>query len=438
MNTTRFLNSRLLVVFLLFIMMFGTAACDPSNLSSPGSSQGTPSASAPTATSSSSASSAASPTASTGITNSQTSTGGSSSSSGTPTGNSGASTGSSSGAPTGQASPGSWADPQQQPIVQVVKRVGPAVVTVVNQLDPTQTGYGGEALGSGFIVDKQGHVFTNNHVVAGSSPNGLSVIFADGKKTSAKLVGTDAVSDLAVLQVSTDITTTAPLGDSDSLVSGETVVAIGSALGDFRNTVTTGVISGLNRTLPGAIGTDIEPMIQTDAAINHGNSGGPLIDLAGNVIGMNTAVVRSTGTGTGSSTTDAAQGLGFAIPINTVKDITTQLIAQGTVPRPFMGVATQPVSPRISAYYGLTDQNGNLLQSGELVTQVSQGSPADAAGIRPGDVIMSVNGQAIDNSTPLANLLLRNKPGDTVTLEVIRAGKSMTVKVTLGTRPNKP
>ena len=323
---------------------------------------------------------------------------------------------------------------EQQAVVQVVQRDGPAVVTVVNKLDASQAGFSGEALGSGLIVDQQGHIFTNNHVIEGAAQNGLSVIFSNGNSVPAQLVGADPVTDLAVLKVNGSVPATTPLGDSDKLLVGETVVAIGSALGDFRNTVTVGVVSGLERSLPDANGTDIEPMIQTDAAINHGNSGGPLFDLSGNVIGINTAVIRDTSS-TGSTTGDVAEGLGFAIPINTVKSITSQLISQGKVSRAYLGVYSRPISKQLSAYYGLTDQNGNLLENGALIVQVDPGTPAENAGLQPGDVIVSMNNQTIDDTHPLANLLANLKPGDNVTLNIIRNGKASTVKVTLGTHP---
>jgi 2-alkenal reductase len=318
--------------------------------------------------------------------------------------------------------------PEQQAIVDVVNRVRPAVVTVVNKLDPSQGGFRGEALGTGMIVDTKGDIFTNNHVIAGAAPGGLSVILSNGDKVPATLVGADDVSDVAVLKIDRQITATVQLGDSDKLQVGQMTIAIGSALGDFKNTVTVGVVSGLNRTLPGAVGTDIEPMLQTDAAINHGNSGGPLLDLNGNVIGVNTAVVRGTGT-------DVAEGLGFAIPVNTVKTITTQLLSSGNIPRPYLGVSTRPVSLQLSSYYGLRDPNGNLLNIGELVVQVEQGSPAEKAGLQPGDVILAVDDTNVDDTHPLVNILLLHKPGDTVQLHVVRDGKALEFKAALGTRP---
>ena len=206
----------------------------------------------------------------------------------------------------------------------MVQRVGPAVVTVVNSLDPAASGgYGGEARGSGAIIDAAGYIITNNHVVEGQQS--LVVIFADGKKQQVQLVGTAPDSDLAVLKATGQMPGVITMGDSDALLPGETVVAIGSALGEFVNSVTVGVVSGLHRELAESNTVTISDLIQTDAAINHGNSGGPLLNLDGQLIGINTLGVTSAGQG------DVAQGLGFAIPSNTVKNISSQIIKGGGI-----------------------------------------------------------------------------------------------------------
>ncbi|HKP51731.1 MAG TPA: trypsin-like peptidase domain-containing protein [Chloroflexia bacterium] len=203
-----------------------------------------------------------------------------------------------------------------------VHQAGSAVVTVVNTMQVATRGRSGqtrtaEALGSGVIIDSRGYIVTNQHVVA--NQQSLQVIFADGTKVNATLVGEDASMDIAVLKVEAKVPAVAQLGDSDKLELGQPVVAIGTALGDFANTVTVGIVSGLHRQLDDA-STSIQDLVQTDAAINHGNSGGPLLDLNGNVIGINTAVVRNDGT-MGS----VAEGLGFAIPSNTVKTVIERL-----------------------------------------------------------------------------------------------------------------
>ncbi|HMA36686.1 MAG TPA: trypsin-like peptidase domain-containing protein [Chloroflexia bacterium] len=316
---------------------------------------------------------------------------------------------------------------EDEAVVRVVEKMNPAVVTVLNQLQSQGTGFGGEASGTGVIIDARGYIATNNHVVA--NQQSLEVIFADSHKAVATLVGADPISDLAVLKVDGTMPAVASLGDSDKLKPGETVIAIGSALGDFHNTVTEGVVSGLNRSLPGDNGVTMENLIQTDAAINHGNSGGPLLNLRGEVIGINTAVVRSTGTG------DVAEGLGFAIPVNTVKTITSALITQGKVARPYLGVQSRPVTASLASYFNLLDANGNLLDHGVVVLDVTANSPAETVGLRPGDVILAINGQAIDLDNTLLNILTHFAVNDRVTLSVIRAGKALEIPVTLTERP---
>ena len=218
----------------------------------------------------------------------------------------------------------------QTPIVafdatSAVDRVGPAVVTIVN----TQSVMGGRGrfpvqatgIGSGVIVDSRGYIVTNYHVIEGQQS--LQVIFSDGTEATARLVGGDPEHDIAVVKVDTAVPAVAEFGDSGALEPGQAVVAIGSALGDFRNTVTAGVVSAVHRDLDETLQTNLSDLIQTDAAINEGNSGGPLIDLNGQVIGINVAVVRSTG-----YQGDTAEGLGFAIPANTARQIAAGLIAQ--------------------------------------------------------------------------------------------------------------
>jgi len=240
-------------------------------------------------------------------------------------------------------------------------------------------------------------------------------------------VGTAPESDLAVLKASGQMPAVISLGDSDKLLPGETVVAIGSALGEFVNSVTVGVVSGLHRQLDEGNGVTISDLIQTDAAINHGNSGGPLLNLDGELIGINTLGVTSAGQG------DVAQGLGFAIPSNTVKNIAQRIMKGGgssgqqASNRPYLGVRVQLVTPRLSSYYNLVDPNGQLLNTGELVTEVLQGTPAEKAGLQAGDVIVGVDNQQIDSQTTLGDVLANHNAGDKVTMTIIRAGKQGTV-----------
>jgi 2-alkenal reductase len=331
----------------------------------------------------------------------------------------------------GGSSDSGWQIPaEKQAAVMVVQKLSPAVVTVVNRLDPSQ-GFSGEARGSGVIIDNDGRIITNNHVIEGAASGGLQVIFYNGETAQATLLGTDTLSDLAVLKVDQAVPAFAELGSSGDLRVGETVIAIGSALGDFENTVTVGVVSGLNRTLQRDDGTNMDNMIQTDAAINHGNSGGPLLNLSGQVIGINTAVVRSTGAG---DTGDVAEGLGFAIPVDTVKAISSQLISNGKVTRPFLGVRTRPINRVLASYYDLRDENGNLLESGALIESIVQGSVAEKAGLQAGEVILTINDITLDDAHPLANVLTDFQPGDTVTLRVANNGKVRELQVKLGTR----
>lgn len=306
-------------------------------------------------------------------------------------------------------------------IIDTVKTAAPAVVTVMNTLQG-QTGRQGAganvAEGSGVIIDQQGHIITNSHVVEGARQ--IDVIFQDGSKTTAQLVGADAVSDLAVLQVNGNVPAYVPLGNSDSLQLGETVIAIGSPLGNYRGSVTVGVVSGLNRSVQG---TGQEDLIQTDAAINHGNSGGPLINLAGQIIGINTLVVRDTTLG------DVAEGLGFAIPSNTVSRVAQQLMAQGRVDYPFIGISYAEITPQSASAMNLDAQQGALVQ------QVTPNSAASKAGIQSGDVITALDNSKIDEAHSLRSILFQYKAGDTVTVTVLRDGNTLSLKLTLTSRP---
>jgi S1-C subfamily serine protease len=306
-------------------------------------------------------------------------------------------------------------------------------VTVVNYLDsPAQQGaFGGvpQASGSGVIIDSRGYIFTNNHVVA--NQRSLEVIFSDGKTAPATLVGTDRFSDLAVLKVDASMPAVATWGDSDSLEPGQPVVAIGSALGAYQNSVTAGVVSQVHRDIvdrnvadPDSIA--LRDLIQTDAAINHGNSGGPLLDIEGNVIGINVAVVRNSGL-----TGDIAEGLGFAIPSNTAKQVADQIISNGSVSRPFIGITYQMINERLAGQENLPRDYG------VFITEIAPGSPAESAGITPGSIITKFEGVELNEDTTLMELLMQHKVGDIVTLTVLEQGASdeKDVQVTLATRP---
>ena len=308
-------------------------------------------------------------------------------------------------------------------LADVVAQAGKAVVTVVNE---QQAGgfFGGSDLetagtGTGFIIDDQGHVITNNHVVEGSQE--ITVIFADGTEQKATLLGADSFADLAVVKIDGPVPATLPFGDSDMLRPGDRVVAIGSALGDFTNTVTEGIISALNRSLQTSNGYNMENMLQHDAPINPGNSGGPLLSLDGQVVGVNTAVVRQAEPGV------TAEGLGFAIPSNTVQDIAKQIITNGKVVRPYLGVNYETLTPRAAT------ANNLPIDHGVVVTGVQAGSPAALAGIQRSDVITKINDQEINSDNPLMNVLFHFKVGDQVNVEVYRmsVSKTLTFTVTL-------
>lgn len=316
----------------------------------------------------------------------------------------------------------------------VVRKAGPAVVTVVNTMQATTGGrFGGrgqavpsQALGSGVIISSDGYIVTNQHVVDGQQS--LEVIFADGTKVPATLVGQDAYTDLAVIKVDAKVPAVAQLGNSDALEAGQPVVAIGTALGDYTNTVTEGIVSGLHRQIADG-GTSTQDLIQTDAAINHGNSGGPLLDMDGNVIGINTAVVRSTGT-----MGDVAEGLGFAIPSNTVKTVVDQLMKNGSINHPYLGITYQPITPQVASQYNLSSQQGIY------VTSVADGSPAQQADLVADSIITKVDGVDLGStgSASLPNLLSQHKVGDSVKLTVIPPNSTTTKEITvvLGARPS--
>ena len=313
--------------------------------------------------------------------------------------------------------------------IAAVKRVGPAVVTVINTMPQQQIfGFFGESVqqpkasGSGVVISPQGYIVTNNHVVEGYQT--LEVDFADGTRVSAQLIGADAFSDLAVVKVDGNVPAVAELGDSDQLQIGEAVIAIGSPLGDFKNTVTFGVVSALGRTLDVENGSAYEKMIQTDAAINHGNSGGPLVNMSGQVIGITTAIVRGSDT-----TSDVAEGLGFAIPSRTVSEITAQLISTGRVDRPYMGVRWQSITPEIAR------ANGLPMQWGAYIQRVGAGSTADLAGVRAGDIITKIGDEELSDSNAFLNLLNHHEVGENVTIEVWRNGQTLTLSAVLQGQP---
>lgn len=300
----------------------------------------------------------------------------------------------------------------------VVEQVGPAVVTVINQ--QMFQGFGAVqpvGSGTGFIIDTDGHVVTNWHVVNGGQE--FLVILSTGDRRPATLVGSDRISDLAVVKIEGEVPGFADFGNSDDLQVGEPVLAIGSPLGTYTNTVTQGIVSALGRDLPQS---SYNNLIQHDAAINPGNSGGPLFDLQGQVIGVNTL-------GVSEENGQSVQGLFFALPGNHVQTIATRLISDGRVVYPFFGITYQTINWQNAA-------QGNLpVDNGVYITEISPGGPAEAAGMLTGDIVTAIDGVAVDEQNAFAEVLFLHQPGDTVTVDVLRGEQSITVQLTLFERP---
>jgi 2-alkenal reductase len=252
--------------------------------------------------------------------------------------------------------------------------------------------------------------------------NQLQVIYRDGQTASASLVGTDPFADVAVLKIEGAIPGVADWGNSDTLNPGEAVIAIGSPLGDFKNTVTVGVVSAMGRSVDSGNGYQMDDLIQTDAAINHGNSGGPLVNLAGQVIGINTLVIRG-------NSADQAEGLGFAVSSNTVKAVSDQLITKGFVARPYMGISWGLVTPDIA------QNNGLPVQWGIYVKSVGPGSPADQAGIQSQDILTQIGDIPLNGDHPFVNTLLKFSVGQDVPVTLVRGTDTLMVTVKLGERP---
>lgn len=281
-----------------------------------------------------------------------------------------------------------------------------------------------EAQGSGFVVDSAGHIVTNQHVVAGA--NRITVVFNDGTHATATAVGTDVSSDLAVLHVDVPAGTLHPLalGDSSALRVGDAVVAIGSPFG-LENSASAGIVSALHRTIQATNGYTIAGVIQTDAAINHGSSGGPLLDSAGRVVGVTSQIE--------GGTVDGNVGVGFVIPSNMVRSVVDQLVAGKKVSHPYLGVELTTVGTASLQVPGVSE--------GAAVSVVRPGSPAAAAGLvafgrgRTGDVIVAIDGVPVSSADDATSSVASKAPGQTVAITVVRGGARRTVTVALGTRP---
>ena len=315
-------------------------------------------------------------------------------------------------------------------ITAAAEQVSPAVVTITVEAaaatDPFSLPETG--IGSGIIYDTAGWILTNRHVVAEAST--VTVDLNDGRQVQGTVYGVDTLTDLAIVRISATDLHAAPIGDSSQLQPGQTAIVIGSALGTFTNSVTSGVISALGRSL-----TVTDPLsgerrrlrnlIQTDAAINPGNSGGPLVDNTGAVVGVSTAYA------------EGAQGIFFAIPINIAKPIMLQAVAGEQLTRPWIGIIYIAVDRALAADNNLPIDYGAWLSpdTGTGESPVKEGSPAAEAGLQPGDILTSIDGARIDASQSLDDILSNYEPGDVLPIEVLRAGATLQISVTLGVRP---
>ncbi|HSJ00654.1 MAG TPA: trypsin-like peptidase domain-containing protein [Patescibacteria group bacterium] len=310
-------------------------------------------------------------------------------------------------------------------VIEAVDRVAPAVV-LINTRQESLLG-GADGTGSGVIFDSAGWILTNRHVV--ENADSLTVALSDGRTFAGELYGIDTFTDLAIVKIDGTGLPTAPIGTSRDLSPGQLAIAIGNPLG-YENTVTTGIVSGLGRMISASDASQtsapetLRNLIQTDAAINPGNSGGPLVNSAGQVIGINTAV----------STT--AQGLGFAIPIDIAKPIMGQALAGEPIARPMIGIRYLPITPALADEQDLPVDFGALVGSTRTdVPSIIPDSPAAAAGLQDGDIIVSVDGQQITAEQDLSTLIVNYAPGDTVTLRVLRDNTAREVEITLAELP---
>ena len=312
-------------------------------------------------------------------------------------------------------------------IADIADKVSKSVVSIVTSTKTTNffgQSTDSAAAGTGIIVTADGYILTNKHVINGD--NKVTVILDDGTTyEDVEVVATDPLNDIAFLKIkdASDLEA-AKLGDSKTINVGQQVIAIGNALGEYQNTVTAGIISGIGRSVTASDGSGynaetLSDMIQTDAAINSGNSGGPLVNAAGEVIGVNTA------------TSTSAENMGFAIPISSVKGMLNQLIETGKAKRAYLGVYSSEITSEAAKAYNLPVTSGAYLYSPSSYSAIVKDSPAAKAGLKDKDIVTKVNGVSVGSSGSLANLISEYKPGDTVQLTVIRDGKEIAVNVTL-------
>ncbi|MCA9336519.1 trypsin-like peptidase domain-containing protein [Candidatus Saccharibacteria bacterium] len=321
---------------------------------------------------------------------------------------------------------------QEDVITSVADKVSPSVVSIVTDVT-TQTIFGAatqQAAGTGIVVSKDGYILTNRHVI--SSASKVQVVMADGTThEDVQVVGTDPLNDVAFLKIDgvSDLRA-ATLGDSSTVRIGQEVIAIGNSLGQYQNTVTSGIISGKGRPVSAGDGSggsteSLTDLLQTDAAINPGNSGGPLLNVSGQVIGMNTAVAAN------------AQGIGFAIPINATKGTLKSVLAGKGVQRAYLGLRYVPLTAAVAKQYNLSVTEGAYVVGGEnSATGVVSEGPADKAGVKDKDIITKINGLTVGRQGGVSSLIGEYAPGDTVELVIVRDGRELTTKVTLAAYPS--
>lgn len=323
-------------------------------------------------------------------------------------------------------------DPEERNNVEVYRKVLPSVVNITSTAVAFDFFYGPvpqQGQGSGFVFDREGHILTNNHVIAGARQ--VEVTTSDKKKYRAKVIGSDPIRDLAIIQISAEKLNPVVLGDSKSLVVGQKVYAIGNPFG-LSGTMTRGIISSI-RSVNGPEGSAIDEAIQTDAAINPGNSGGPLLNSKGEVIGITTLIL------TGGA--EQSAGVGFAIPINAAKAVLNDLVTTGRVRRPVLGIQSLPIGPELAQQLGLAVDNGLLIQ------RVIPGGAAERAGLKGGteraylgnvpimlggDLIVAIDGEDINDTRDVARVMNNHRAGDTVKVTIYRAKRRMDFNVVLG------
>jgi len=307
---------------------------------------------------------------------------------------------------------------EEEKTTKAVEKISPSVVNIVTKRmmghDRFNT-YEFQGAGSGVIMNPEGYILTNNHVVEQTKK--VDVYLCNGEKYEGTVIGTDPSTDIAVIKINGDNFYSGEFGNSDTLRPGQMAIAIGNSLGlSGGPSVTIGVISAIRRNIPSERGV-LENMIQTDAAINPGNSGGPLIDSDGNIIGINNAIIPF------------AHGIGFAIPINVAKDVANELIIYGRVTRPWLGILGVDINPTLASYYQLASDEG------ALIVQINEKSPADKAGLKPGDIIIEIEGKHMKGMEDVRHTIWKRKTGENITLKILRKHRQIQGTLTLSQNP---